>query len=152
MVLILGRFTPERKSVLDAIRDELRLQNYLPMIFDFEQPRNRDVLETISTLAHLSRFIIADLTDPRGIPQELQLIIPHLLVPIQPLLERSRDVYVFFSYFSKYHWVLPIFRYEHHADLLASLKERVIEPAEKMAHELEKQKDWSYLSRWLNED
>jgi uncharacterized protein YjbI with pentapeptide repeats len=30
VVLILGRFTPERKAVLDALRDELRKQDYLP--------------------------------------------------------------------------------------------------------------------------
>ncbi len=152
MVLILGRFTPERKAVLDAIREELRMQNYLPMLFDFEKPRNRDIVETISTLAHLSRFIIADLTEPSSIPQDLQLIVPHLLVPIQPILQKNHRVFASFSYFSKYHWVLPIYRYEYRTDLLTSLKEMVIEPAEKMARELEKQKDWSYVRRWLNED
>jgi uncharacterized protein YjbI with pentapeptide repeats len=140
MVLILGRFTLERKAVLDAIKNELYMQNYLPMMFDFEQPRNRDIVETISILAHLSRFIIADLTDPASISQELQAIIPQLLVPVQPILQKDCAVFASFSYFSKYHWVLPILRYEDLADLLASLKERVIAPAEKMAIELEKQK------------
>jgi hypothetical protein len=39
-VLILGRFTPERKAVLDALRDELRKpeRNYIPIVFDFEKP------------------------------------------------------------------------------------------------------------------
>ena len=35
-------------------------------------------------------------------------------------------------------WVLPTFRYEDTADLLASLKEHIIEPAELKARELEK--------------
>jgi hypothetical protein len=49
LVLILGRFTPERKIVLDAIRDELRKRSYLPVLFDFEKPSNRDVTKTVST-------------------------------------------------------------------------------------------------------
>ncbi len=61
--LILGRFTPERKAVLDAIRGELRRRNYLPMIFDFQKPGGRDFTETVVTLAHLARFIIADITE-----------------------------------------------------------------------------------------
>src|SRR2546423_1546646 len=61
VVLILGRFTPERKKVLNALRDELRKKNYLPIIFDFEKPASRDVTETMSILAHLARFVIADI-------------------------------------------------------------------------------------------
>ena len=37
-VLILGRFTPERKVILDRIAEELRKYNLLPIIFDFERP------------------------------------------------------------------------------------------------------------------
>ena len=68
-VLILGRFTPERKAVLDAIREALRHRNYLPILFDFEAPGSRDFTETISTLAHMARFIIADLTEPSSLPK-----------------------------------------------------------------------------------
>src|SRR6185437_10430635 len=49
VVLILGRFTPERKAILDAIRDELRRRNYTPVLFDFEKPSSRDITETVST-------------------------------------------------------------------------------------------------------
>ena|SRR5450631_2723 len=50
-VLILGRFTDERKAVLDALRDELRKRDCLPILFDFEKPRSRDTDETITLLA-----------------------------------------------------------------------------------------------------
>jgi hypothetical protein len=70
-VLILGRFTEERKPVLDAIRDRLRELDFVPMLFDFERPTQRDFTETIKTLAGLSRFIIADITNPRSSPLEL---------------------------------------------------------------------------------
>jgi hypothetical protein len=75
-VLILGRFTDERKAVLDAIREELRKHNYLPILFDFNVPERRDITETVSLLARMARFIVADITDPRSIPQELAVIVP----------------------------------------------------------------------------
>ena len=63
MVLILGRFTNERKRVLDALRAELLLHDYLPVLFDYEKPTNRDLTKAISTLAHMARFVIADITN-----------------------------------------------------------------------------------------
>ena len=62
MVLILGRFTDERKAVLDTLRDELRKQDYLPILFDFEKPASRNTDETITLLARMARFVIADIS------------------------------------------------------------------------------------------
>ena len=139
VVLILGRFTPERKAVLDAIRDELRKRSYLPVLFDFDKPASRDLTETVRTLAHLARFIIADITEPRSIPQELQAIVPDLAVPVQPLLlEGSTGEYGMFQDLRKYDWVLEVYRYDSLEGLLASLGEKVIAPAEAKAKELER--------------
>ena len=138
-VLILGRFTPERKALLDALREALRTHGYLPMLFDFEKPSSRNLTETVRTLAHLSRFIIADLTDPSSIPQELYAIVPTLAVPVRPvLLEGKKEYAMSLDLLSTYHWMLPIHFYKDQADLLATLKEEVIEPAEQKAQELEK--------------
>jgi len=138
-VLILGRFTPERKAVLDALRDELRTHGYLPILFDFDKPASRDITETISTLAHLARFVIADLTDAKSIPQELSIIVPNLpSVPVQPMILTSQHEYGMFEHFTRYAWVLPVYRYTDEASLLKSLQESVIEPAEQKAQDLEK--------------
>lgn len=136
VVLILGRFTPERKAILDALREELRKHNYTPVLFDFERPASRDFTETARTLAHLARFIIADLTDPSSIPQELQAIVPDLEVPVQPLLLETKREYAMFVDFRKYDWVLPIYLYNDRESLIASLKDEIIELAEKKAREL----------------
>jgi uncharacterized protein YjbI with pentapeptide repeats len=136
VVLILGRFTPERRCVLEAIREELRKRDYLPVLFDFEKPANRDITETVSTLAHMARFVIADITDAKSIPQELMAIVPALpSVPVQPLLLASEREYGMFEHFKRYPWVLEPYMYEDQDRLLAAITERVIEPAEAKAKE-----------------
>jgi uncharacterized protein YjbI with pentapeptide repeats len=136
VVLILGRFTPERKAILDAIRKELRNRNFLPILFDFEKPTNRSFTETVSTLAHMARFVIADITEAKSITQELQKIVPGLPhLPVQPILLGGDSGYAMFEDFRFYPWVLPIFIYHNEQMLLASIKEKVIKPAEVMAKE-----------------
>ena len=138
-VLILGSFMAERKVMLDALQDALRSKGYLPMFFDFEKPESRDITETISTLAHLARFIIADMTDAKSIPQELAYIVPQLpSVPVQPLLLASASAFGMFEYFNRYPWVLPLHLYKDQASLLQSLEEKVIAPAEQKSQELAK--------------
>ena len=114
----------------DALREELRKRNYLPVLFDFSVPATRDITETISLLARMARFIIADLTDPSSIPKELEAIVPNLAVPVQPLQEGSSPSYSMFKDYWKYDWVLPVYRYEGPEPLLAMLAEKVIAPAE----------------------
>jgi hypothetical protein len=131
VVLILGRFTPERKAVLDALRAELRNRDYLPVLFDFEQPSNQSTMETVSTLAHMARFVIADLTDAKSILQELCGIVPSRpMLPVQPILLTGQAEPGMFDFFRKFPWVLETRYYDTPAELLANLVERVIEPAE----------------------
>jgi hypothetical protein len=132
VVLILGRFTDERKAVLDALREELRKRDYLPILFDFEVPATRDITETVSLLARMARFVVADITDAKSIPQELAVIVPDLpSVPVQPLLLEGSNEYSMFEHFKRYPWVLETYRYPSSERLIADLGERVIEPAEK---------------------
>jgi hypothetical protein len=134
VVLILGRFTPERKAILDAIRDELRKRDYLPVLFDFEKPSNRDITETVSTLAHMARFVIADLSDPKSIPHELAHVAPLLpSVPIMPLIVRPQKEYAMFEHFFGFRHVLKPVRYRDQTHLLSILNDKVIAPAEKLA-------------------
>jgi hypothetical protein len=130
-VLILGRFTPERKAVLDALREELRKRDYVPILFDFDKPASQDLTATVSTLAHLARFIIADLTDPSSIPYELATVVPTTPVPVQPiLLSDSSEFAMFQDLRRRHHWVLTTHRYASQEQLIADLGEKVIRPAE----------------------
>lgn len=139
VVLILGRFTPERKVVLYALKEELRKRNYVPILFDFEKPSSRNTTETITLLARMARFVIADITDAKSIPQELYAIVPNLpSVPVQPLLEYSQKEYGMFESFSDYPWVLKTYYYDSISEVLASINKKVISPAEAKVRELEK--------------
>lgn len=130
-VLILGRFTNERKIILDAIRESLRTKNYLSILFDFEGPQSRNLTETVSTLAHMAKFVIAYITDAKSIPQELMAIVPHLpSLPIQPLLLATEKEYAMFKDYRPYPWMLKTCYYSDINDLLSSLQEKVIQPAE----------------------
>jgi uncharacterized protein YjbI with pentapeptide repeats len=136
-VLILGRFTDERKAVLDALREELRNRNLLPILFDFAIPASRDVTETIKTLASLARFVIADVTDATEVRVELHNIVPDFnSLPIQLILLRGHPEFVSLSHLTKFPWVLPIFEYDDREHLLASLDKSIVSPAEDMARKL----------------
>lgn len=122
LVLILGRFTNDRKLILDGLRDHIRSIGGIPILFDFEKPQSRDVTETVVTLAHLSRLVIADLTDAKSVPQELHATVPNLpSVRFQPICASSDIEYSMFEHFKRYPWVLPTINY----DSLVDLKEKL---------------------------
>ena len=83
----------------------------------------------------MARFVIADITDARSIPQELMAIVPNLpSLPVQPILLASQQEYGMFEHFKRYPWVLEAVLYDDQAALLAELREKVIEPAERLAN------------------
>jgi hypothetical protein len=127
VVLILGSFSGERKPILDALREAIRKANYTPILFDFKKPSTRDITETVSTLAHMARFVIADITEARSVRQELERIVPGLpSVPVQPLLLAGEAEFAMFEHFRRYPWVLEPVRYESRDALIGSLRTTLI--------------------------
>jgi hypothetical protein len=136
-VLILGRFTDERKEVLDALRDELRKRDYLPILFDFDKPTSRTTDETITLLARMARFVIADISDAKSVLQELRAIVPALpSVPVQPVIIATQEEPGMFDFYQGRPSFLPVHRYDTPEQLLADLSDRVIGSAEAKAAEL----------------
>jgi hypothetical protein len=130
-VLILGRFTAERKAVLDAIREELRKSDYLPIVFDFEKPISRDTDETITLLARMAKFIIADISDAKSVLQELRAIVPDLpSVPVQPIILATQEEPGMFDFYRNRPSFLTVHRYATQEQLLGDLGDKVIRPAE----------------------
>jgi hypothetical protein len=132
-VLILGRFTDERKAVLDAIRTALATppHAYVPVLFDFDKPGERDLIESIVRFAAVSRFVIADLSDPKSVPAELQAIVPQFpSLPVVPIIEASQREYPVSDHILRRPSVTEPVRYRNVGDLLSILDERVLAPAE----------------------
>ena len=140
IILILGRFSEERKAVLDAIREELRIINRIPVMFDFDKPKSKDRTATVELLARIARFIIADLTDPSSVPHELATVVPLLrTTPVLPIkLEGSSSYSMFDDFWGSYGWVLKPYVYKDNESLISALP-HVIAPAEKMAEDFRNQ-------------
>lgn len=137
-VLILGRFAiPERKEILDALRNRLRDYNLIPIVFDFDRPTDKDFTETIKTLAGLSYFVIADITNPKSSPLELQATVPDYQIPFVPIIQEGESPFAMMvDLQKKYNWVLETRSYDSIETLMKALKPGIIDPAIKMHYEL----------------
>lgn len=140
VVLILGRFTPERKEVLYAIREKLREFDYLPIMFDFEKPQNRNFIETVSILAHISHFIIADVTEPRLVIEEIPHIVRNIdSVPVIPIVKKGeeKELLSLENLRCNHKSLLNTYEYINVENLLNDLKNEILIPAE----------SWSVLNK-----
>jgi uncharacterized protein YjbI with pentapeptide repeats len=129
-VLILGRFSDGGIDVLRAIAQKPREEGYLPIIFDFDSPDDRDYTETVKTLVGLSRFVIVALSGP-SVPQELYATVPHFDIPFVPIVETGRKPYSMVVDLSKYPWFLnPPVEFGSKEKLIELMPSKVISPAE----------------------
>jgi uncharacterized protein YjbI with pentapeptide repeats len=140
VVLILGRFTEERKPILNSIKDELRKYNYTPVLFDFDKPDDRNFIETVSTLAHLAKFIVADFTAPKIVLQEAQHIVSNIAIPFAPIFLKDSgfEPITLYDLRKGRYTVLDTFCYLNEQHLIENLNDKVIVPAAKLAEELNK--------------
>jgi hypothetical protein len=133
VVFILGNFNKDRKPILDAIKERLRLIGYIPMLFDFTGPESKDVTGTVETLARISRFVIADISDPRSIPHELAITVPFLRsTPFLLIREKGSQGYSMVSDLLAYPWVIEPYEYLSMKSLKNFLPE-IIAPAIELA-------------------
>jgi len=133
-VLILGRFSRRRLPVLEAIKGHLskHKNRYLPELFTFDKPKSRDLVEAIKGFAALSRFVIADLSEPKSVQQELEAIAPDFQsVPIVPLINQTGKEYATFEAIKRRMQVVkPTIRYRDVDDLIVKLDTHVVPAAE----------------------
>lgn len=131
-VLLLGRFTEGRIAVLDRLRDELRKRGYVPIVFNFDKPETKDFTETVRLLAGLSHFVIADITNPKSAPLELQATVPEIMVPFQPIIEEGQQPFSMLTdlWIKHRDWVFEPIHFSSVDALVGILDKEIIEPAE----------------------
>jgi len=126
-VLILGRFTKRRKPYLDIIRKQVRNKGFLPILFDFDAPKHRDTHEMITTLARLAKIVIADITNPRSIPQELVSIVEQIpSLKIYPILCHGRRPWGMYDHIKKYPWVMGINKYRDKKQIERVVSDKIL--------------------------
>ncbi|HEY7502440.1 MAG TPA: pentapeptide repeat-containing protein [Vicinamibacterales bacterium] len=137
VVLILGRFLPKRKRVLDELADALSARGKIPVIFDFPNPEEREVSDTVRFIAGMSQFIVVDLTKASSVPLELQATIPDLMVPVLPIVQDGESVFSMFSDLQRrYRWIQPTVSYSSADQLVRYVDKAIIERAERAAEEI----------------
>jgi uncharacterized protein YjbI with pentapeptide repeats len=137
-VLILGRFTPERKAILDALRDELRQRNRTPIVFDFSGPRSKNTTDTVKLLAQMARYIIIDLSDPNSAPYELGVIsmLGLKTTPVVPIILSGQKPFPMLDDVLQERWSTDLITYRDLNNLQALLDGRLVSAAEAKVLEL----------------
>jgi hypothetical protein len=108
------------------------------MVFNFDKPGTGDFTETVRVLAGLSRFVVADITDPRSAPLELQAVVPECTVPFVPILGEGREPFAMLQDLRDAHpdRVLDVVRYPSVERLVEVLDVEIVRPAEARFAEL----------------
>jgi hypothetical protein len=136
-VLILGRFTNRRLEILEEIKAYLKSHpnKYIPQLFTFKKPDNRDLVESIIGFAAFSKFILADISEPKSIPSELQAIVPNFLsVPVATIINSTGKPYATYSSIERKENVIkPIVRYKNTNDLLKKLDDLIMKAEDKLS-------------------
>jgi len=138
VVLILGNFGLRQLAFLERLRQRLLELGYAAVIFDFAV--NRDLIDGVTVLAGLSKFVIADLTKARSTPLESLLIASQFMIPFAPIIRKEEQPFSMFSSLqAKYHWVLPTWKYRDRAHLIRNV-ERIVKICEQKQRELERKR------------
>ena len=102
------------------------------MVFNFDKPETKDFTETIRLLAGLSHFVIADITNPRSAPLELQATVPECMIPFVPIIEEGEKPFAMLKDLWLKHrdWVFEPIYYSSLDRLVDALDTEIINPVE----------------------
>ena len=114
----------------------------MPVLFDLQESKRKDLLETMNTLAHLSSFIIADLSGLWSSLDGLTAIVPLSSSPLIVIFQTPYELQNGQLHrtdtqpgnLSATTRVLDVHPYADHQALLAPLRSSIIRAAERKAN------------------
>ncbi len=103
-VLILGSFDDKTKPILNKLTEILSENNLIPMIFYFKKPKNLTLMDTVKTMALLSRFVIIDLSVRSGQLYEVGKLVDNIKVPYATIAFEGTKVSAMLSELNNFYW------------------------------------------------
>jgi len=129
-VLLLGKFREGGREILEKVAETVRRNKLIPIIFDFDGPEGSNIIETVTVLAGISRFVVANLNGS-SVPAELERITANFKRPIITYFDSAEEdkIYAMFSDKLSLPNVL-IFKYASDGELSDKLGKKLIEAEE----------------------
>jgi hypothetical protein len=129
-VLLLGKFREGGREILEKVAETVRRNKLIPIIFDFDGPEGSNIIETVTVLAGISRFVIANLNGT-SVPAELERITANFKRPIITYFNSAEEdqVYAMFSDKLALSNVL-LFKYSNETELSSKLGKKLAEAEE----------------------
>ena len=89
-------------------------------------------------LTGLSKFVIADITNPKSSPLELQATVPEIMVPFQPIIAQGEEPFAMLQdlWIKHRDWVFEPIEYSSVDRLVETMDAEIIGPAETRSDEL----------------
>jgi hypothetical protein len=97
-VLLLGKFKEGGLELLKTVGEMLRRRNYIPIVFDFDPSAHSNLIENVTTMAGLSRFVLANL-EGGSVPAELARVTANYRNPVIGWIhdDKHEGVYAMFK-------------------------------------------------------
>ena len=89
-------------------------------------------------LAGMSKFVIADITNPKSAPLELQATVPEMMIPFQPIIQEGEQPFAMLQdlWIKHRDWVFEPIEYSSVDRLIQTMDAEIIGPAETRFDEL----------------